>query len=71
VVTLESLDAKLEMMCQSLQEINGRLALLNGLVREHDREIARIKERQAMGNIIQSGLSAILASIAAYLGISR
>lgn len=70
-VTLESLDAKLEMMCESLHEISGRLAMLNGMVREHDREIARIKERQATGAVLQSGLSAVLAAVAAYLGISR
>jgi len=57
------------MIHQSLHEINDRLAVINGSVREHDREIVRIKERQTVSTVLQGSLSTVLAAVAAYLGI--
>jgi len=69
--TLESLDTKLDMLCQDVGEVKARLTVLNGTIRDHDRSITRLEERQAIGNVAQGVLSTILASLAAYLGMSH
>ena len=79
-VSLELLDNKLDALRErsdeadkvthrKLDAICDELSALNGYVRDNDRRITRVEERQKLIAGLQVGLTAVASTIAAFLGI--
>ncbi len=69
--TVESLDAKLDILLERQERIERHLEEQNGRLREAETCIARLQERQTLWHAAQTALTIGLSSVAAWLGVQK
>ena len=70
-ITLEVLDTKLDGLGDKLNGLGKKVDSINGMVRTHETNIARLQERQTIGAALQGGFTVVASAVAAFLGVRR
>lgn len=81
-VSLELIDTKVDALRErsdeadkvthrKLDAICDELSTLNGYVRDNDRRITRVEERVTLFAGVQTGLTVVLSSLAAWIGVQN
>ena len=68
-ITIETVDTKVSAMAEDIAEIKNQLFLMNGHQRADRERIVRLEERLGIFSCLGVGLSVILSSAAAWLGV--